>query len=194
MVSRHPLAAPGIFFNPPPKCIVNHFYAFNPCVSPLFDCVEIVLLFDITQIGLIFCLVSPFVLALEGGVNSNPSSREMLFLRTAYIPFCSRLALEGGVNSNPSSKERLFLRTASPRQDQNSSDRKMFFYCFFLFLAPYARTTLNEEAFLPKGKKRPRSHRSLGLAISRVFPDFVLFDGFISLWNSLFTRKKNARE
>ena len=34
-------------------------------------------------------LVSPFVLALEGGVNSNPSSRERLFLRTAYIPFFS---------------------------------------------------------------------------------------------------------
>ena len=33
--------------------------------------------------------ISPFVLALEGGVNSNPSSRERLFLRTAYIPFCS---------------------------------------------------------------------------------------------------------
>ena len=29
------------------------------------------------------------VLALEGGVNSNPSSRVRLFLRTAYIPFCS---------------------------------------------------------------------------------------------------------
>ena len=27
------------------------------------------------------------------------------------------LALEGGVNSNPSSRERLFLRTANPRQD-----------------------------------------------------------------------------
>ena len=52
--------------------------------------------------------------------------------------------------------------------------------CFdFLFLAPYARTTRYEEAFLPKGKKRPtryeeafltkgkklpRSLRSLGLA------------------------------
>ena len=35
-------------------------------------------------------LVSPFVLALEGGVNSNPSSRERLLLRTPYIPFCSR--------------------------------------------------------------------------------------------------------
>ena len=29
------------------------------------------------------------VLALEGGVNSNPSGRERLFLRSAYIPFCS---------------------------------------------------------------------------------------------------------
>ena len=41
--------------------------------------------------------------ALEGGVNSNPSSREKLFLRTAYIsPFV--LALEGGVNSNPAER------------------------------------------------------------------------------------------
>ena len=32
----------------------------------------------------------------------------------------------------------------------------------FLFLAPYAHTTRYEEAF--KGKKRPRSLRSLGLA------------------------------
>ena len=48
MVSRHPLAIPRI---PPPqkkkKCIVNHFYAFNPCVSPLFDCVEINVIFCI---------------------------------------------------------------------------------------------------------------------------------------------------
>ena len=34
----------------------------------------------------------------------------------------------------------------------------------FLFLAPYARTTRYEEAFVPEGKKRPRSLRSLGLA------------------------------
>ena len=33
--------------------------------------------------------ISPFVLALEGGVNSNPFSWERLFLRTAHIPFCS---------------------------------------------------------------------------------------------------------
>ena len=35
---------------------------------------------------------------------------------------------------------------------------------WFFILAPYARTTRYEEAFLPKGKKRPRSLRSLGLA------------------------------
>ena len=37
--------------------------------------------------------------------------------------------------------------------------------CFdFLFLAPYARTTRFEEAFLPEGKERPRSLRSVGRA------------------------------
>ena len=36
-------------------------------------------------------------------------------------------------------------------------------FCF-VFLAPYARTTRYEEAFLPEGKKRSRSLRSLGLA------------------------------
>ena len=56
--------------------------------------------------------------------------------------------------------------------------RKMF-YLYFLFLAPYARTTRYEEAFFAKGKKRNRSLRSLGLAIFRFLPDFVLFDGFI---------------
>ena len=37
-------------------------------------------------------------------------------------------------------------------------------FSFFFFLAPYARTTRYEEAFLPKGKKQPQSLRSLGLA------------------------------
>ena len=37
---------------------------------------------------------------------------------TYISPFV--LALEGGVNSNPSRRERLLLRTANPRQDQNS--------------------------------------------------------------------------
>ena len=46
--------------------------------------------------------------------------------------------------------------------------RKMF--CF-LFLAPYACTTRYEEAFLPEGKKRPRSLRSLGLASLLVIGD-----------------------
>ena len=30
------------------------------------------------------------------------------------------VAFEGGVNSNPSSRERLFLRTVNPRHDPNS--------------------------------------------------------------------------
>ena len=30
--------------------------------------------------------------------------------------------------------------------------------------------------------------------MSDAFPGFVVFDGFISLWNSLFKRKQNARE
>ena len=36
-----------------------------------------------------------------------------------YLVSCV-LPLEGGVNSNPSSRERLFLRTAHPRQDPNT--------------------------------------------------------------------------
>ena len=52
--------------------------------------------------------------------------------------------------------------------DLSSSDHALgpwvgFIY-IFLFLAPYARTTRYEEVFLPEGKKRPRSLRSLGLA------------------------------
>ena len=45
-----------------------------------------------------------FVLALEGGVNCNPSSREVI-LEDGIYPLLF-LALEGGVNSNPSSRER----------------------------------------------------------------------------------------
>ena len=40
------------------------------------------------------------------------------YVYTYISPFV--LALEGGVNSNPSRREGLFLRTANPRQDQNS--------------------------------------------------------------------------
>ena len=49
-----------------------------------------------------------------------------------------------------------------PLKMLNDTEKK----CFdFLFWHPiYARTTRYEEAFLPKGKKRPRSLRSLGLA------------------------------
>ena len=39
----------------------------------------------------------------------------------------------------------------------------------FLFLAPYARTTRYEKAFLPTGKKCPRSLRSLGLALLKYY-------------------------
>ena len=41
--------------------------------------------------------------------------------------------------------------------------QKNVFVLFFGTL-DYARTTRYEEAFLPRGKKRPRSLRSLGLA------------------------------
>ena len=61
--------------------------------------------------------------------------------------------------------------------NQTHVQKNVFIIKFFL--APYARTTRYEEAFLPKGQKRPRSLRSLGLVIFRFFPDFVLFDGFI---------------
>ena len=37
-------------------------------------------------------------------------------------------------------------------------------YIYIYILAPYARTTRYEEAFLPKGKRWPRSLRSFGLA------------------------------
>ena len=53
---------------------------------------------------------------------------------------------------------------------------------FYLFWAPYARTTRYEEAYLPEGKKRPRSLRSLGLASLLILVvSFVLFPvrGFV---------------
>ena len=79
----------------------------------------------------------------------------------------------------------------------------MFLFIFVLFLALYARTTRYDEAFLPKGRKRHRSLRSLGLAIFRFFPDFVLFDGFFSKFlvfiksfceQSIHAYEKKARE
>ena len=43
----------------------------------------------------------------------------LVYVPGTYIsPFV--LALEGGENSNPSRKEKLFLRTANPRQDSNN--------------------------------------------------------------------------
>ena len=52
-----------------------------------------------------YLVSSPFVLAIEGGVNCNPSSRERLFLRTAYIPFCCSTRRRCELY-NPSSRER----------------------------------------------------------------------------------------
>ena len=51
--------------------------------------------------------------------TENQKKNMLVYVPGTYIsPFV--LALEGGVNSNPSSRERLFLRTANPIQDPNS--------------------------------------------------------------------------
>ena len=44
-----------------------------------------------------------------------------------------------------------------------------------------------------KQQKMPKARANIN-AIFGFSPDFVVIDGFILLWNSLFTRKKNARE
>ena len=49
------------------------------------------------------------------------------------------------------------LNHTNKQTNKHSWYRIMF--CF-LFLAPYARTTRYEEAFLPKGKKRPHYNTS----------------------------------
>ena len=41
----------------------------------------------------------------------------------------------------------------------------MFIFIYIYILAPYARTTRYEAAFWPEDKKRPRSLRSIGLAL-----------------------------
>ena len=43
----------------------------------------------------------------------------LVYVPGTYTPSCV-IALEGGVNSNPFSRERFFLRTANPRRDPNS--------------------------------------------------------------------------
>ena len=53
--------------------------------------------------------------------------------------------------------------------NQTRVQKSAFF--IFIFLAPYARTTRYEEAFLRKGKKWPRSLRSLDHVIFRFIPD-----------------------
>ena len=52
-------------------------------------------------------------------IKRKTKKKMLVYVTGTYIsPFV--LAPEGGVNSNPSSRERLFLRTANPRQDPNS--------------------------------------------------------------------------
>ena len=52
-------------------------------------------------------------------IKRKIKKKRLVYVPGTYLsPFA--LALEGGVNSNPSSRERLFLRTANPRQDQNN--------------------------------------------------------------------------
>ena len=53
-------------------------------------------------------------------ISSNGKwKKNKVYVPGAYIsPFV--VALAAGVNSNPSSRERFFLRTANPRQDPNS--------------------------------------------------------------------------
>ena len=52
-------------------------------------------------------------------IKRKIKQKMLVYVPGTYIfPFV--LALERGVNSNPSSRERLFLRTTNPRQDPNS--------------------------------------------------------------------------
>ena len=51
--------------------------------------------------------------------HQTENEKEFAYVPGTYIsPFV--VALAAGVNSNPSSIERFFLRTANPRQDPNS--------------------------------------------------------------------------
>ena len=51
--------------------------------------------------------------------QNGKSKRKLVYVPGTYISLFV-LALEGGVNSNPSSRKRLFLKTANPRQDPSS--------------------------------------------------------------------------
>ena len=58
-----------------------------------------------------------------------------------------------------------------------------------------ARYVVRNQAETTEDAESTSEHQRIQqYAIFRVFPDFVMFDGFIELWNSLFTRKQNARE
>ena len=58
-----------------------------------------------------------FCTKADVGISHQTEKKKMLvYVPGTYISL-SVLALEEGVNSNPSSRERLFLRTANPRQE-----------------------------------------------------------------------------
>ena len=57
-----------------------------------------------------------------------------------------------------------------------------------------ARYVVRNQAETAEDAESTSEHQRIQqYAIFRFFPDFVVFDGFIQLWNSLFTRKQNTR-
>ena len=54
MVSRHPLATPGIFYNFPPPEI--HAAPFICCSHTKIDCFDMWLIFGVAEMWLIFCV------------------------------------------------------------------------------------------------------------------------------------------
>ena len=55
MVSRHPLATPGIFYNFPPPEI--HAAPFICCSHTKIDCFDMWLIFGVAEMWLIFCVI-----------------------------------------------------------------------------------------------------------------------------------------
>ena len=59
----------------------------------------------------------------------------------------------------------------------------------------FARYVVRNQAETAEDAERTgEHHRIQQRAIFRFFPHFAVFDGFIWLWNSLFTRKKNTQQ
>ena len=70
--------------------------------------------------------------------------------------------------------------------NQTRVQKSAFF--IFIFLAPYARTTRYEEAFLPKGKKRPHYYRNF---LSPYFWSFRRSPKLINQNHLLWDRKQS---